>query len=361
MAALYEFGTFTSPIDLLGKIDLYLVNVLGWTRNMAPTLIAGQSGYRAHYQRTITKLGVARTLFINFYASGSASDTPHPGIPSAYLYKYYGLYIYGSTGFDNVQLWHAQPGQSVSAITGNVTTARIRMHATVNTTPSYSFFGSVEGDFFGFVGSLNTEVSAGYPTIICAGVMDKSTSGPYVGGEFFGTALATFDSRNYWNNESYVESLFPFYTTDISYAYRTPLLGGFFVRATVDGTENWVSICSTLVVPTGEGAIDNNFKTQFIGLGNVWGAVAAWGSAENNNSLSIPCLNNTYGYVSQVTGVIRHGKLQCAVVVPSTQKHALLGDLPLMYMCMTDGILPRGYQLQGKWYNTNIAVDMIDV
>jgi len=358
MAALYEFGTFTSPIDLLGKIDLYLVNVLGWTRNMAPTIIGGESGYRAHYQRTITKLGVARTLFLNFYASGSAADTPHPGIPSNYLSKYYGLYIYGSTGFDNGQLWHAQPGYSASAITGGVTTARIRMHATVNTTPSYSFFGSAEGDFFGFVGALNTSPSGGRPTIICAGVMDKSTCGPYTGGEFFGTALATFDSRNYWNDESYIESLFPFYTNVNSYAYRTPVFGGFFVRATVDGTENWVSICSTLIEGT---APDNNFKTQFIGLGNVWGSVAAWGSAEENSSLSIPCLDPYDDYVSQVTGVIRHGKLQCCVVVPSTQKHALLGDLPLAYMCRTSGILPQGYQLQGKWYNTDIAVDMIDV
>lgn len=133
MAALFESGTFTTIPDLLNKIDAYLVNVVGYTRNMAPTVdnVFG-TGSRAHYQRTNTD---GRQIFVNLKALTALlnSGTIIPDGISANI----------SDGFNASVQWHLQPGGPVMrgvGLSGNASFVSSRVIAGDVTAKPYDFY-----------------------------------------------------------------------------------------------------------------------------------------------------------------------------------------------------------------------------
>lgn len=133
MANLFESGTFTTAADLLSKIDAYLVNVVGYTRNQAPTVdnVYG-TGSRAHYQRTNTD---GRQIFINFKALSAmlADGTYVPDGISANI----------SDGYSAAVQWHLQPGGPVmkgSGLSGNAAFVSSRIDSTNVKAKPYDFY-----------------------------------------------------------------------------------------------------------------------------------------------------------------------------------------------------------------------------
>jgi hypothetical protein len=100
MANLFESGTFTTAADLLAKMDAFLVNIAGYTRNMAPTVDnTFGTGSRAHYQRTHAD---GRTIFINLKSlSAMLNSTTY--VPD-------GISANISDGYSAAVQWHLQPG-----------------------------------------------------------------------------------------------------------------------------------------------------------------------------------------------------------------------------------------------------------
>lgn len=137
MANLWESGTFTTSLDLLNKMDLFLVNVAGYTRNMAPTVDnTFGTGSRAHYQRTITD---GRSIYVNLKQLSAmlSSNTYIPDGISANL----------SDGYSAAVQWHLQPGGPVmkgSGLSGKASFVSTRADMTTTTKP-YDFYTDGNG------------------------------------------------------------------------------------------------------------------------------------------------------------------------------------------------------------------------
>lgn len=133
MANLFESGTFTTAADLLSKIDLFLVNIAGYTRNMAPTVDNTYgTGSRAHYQRTNTD---GRQIFVNL-KSLSAMLNSGTYIPD-------GISANISDGYSAAVQWHLQPGGPVmkgAGLSGNAAFVSSRILSADVTAKPYDFY-----------------------------------------------------------------------------------------------------------------------------------------------------------------------------------------------------------------------------
>lgn len=343
MTARYSSGTYDNPIALLTALDAFLVDVIGWTRNMGPTAVSGKSGRRAHYQKTITKNGVSRTVYWNLWASGasevqgtSSAETPNGA-------NYIGLYSYPSTGYDAGLAWDRQPGYPVSQTSiGLFPFSYLELAPSV--APRYAFFGSAAGDVYAIFEKTS---GAGLCGFVAAGVMDKQGAGAYAGGEFAGAAKLPGTAS--WVSYNAIYEL-PFYSfAYVSYANTT-----IFIRATVDDVTDWVTVQAVH-------SVSDNLatKTAHLGVGNIGFIDSQHGEPFTKN---IPCVNIACQGLSSVSGLTLSRELQVAVFRPSKGKFSLLGSLPLVSWCpivLQDG-LPWGTVLQDRFYTQYLAIERRD-
>lgn len=342
MTARYTSGTYTSPINLLSSLDTYLVDVIGWTRNMGPTAQSGKQGRRAHYQKVITKNGVTRTVYWNLWAAGasevqgtSSSETPTGT-------TYIGLYSYPSTGYDAGLTWDRQPGYPVSQTSlGLFPYCPTELAPT--TPPRYVFFGNLYGDVYCLI---EKTVDTGTCSSIYAGVLNKSGAGAYLGGEFAGASRIPGS-----NVDSTGTGDAPFsQITTPGYA-NTSL----FIRAQVDAVTDWVSVqwrhAPAEILST---------KTALIGVGNVGHQYPIYNVEPNTKN--IPHVNLSCQSVSAINGVTLPREMQVAVWRSTKGKFSLLGSMPLASWCpivFQDG-LPWGTVLQDKFYSNFLALERRD-
>jgi hypothetical protein len=140
MAALFQSGTFTSILDLMQQLDTWLVNVAGYTRNMAPGAsdsVFG-TGYRAHYQFTRTTAmtpGDTRQLFFNLKGLTAMLNSG--------TYVSDGLTANLSDGYSAAQQWHNQPGYPAmrgAGLSANASFVSSRIAAGDVTAKPYDFY-----------------------------------------------------------------------------------------------------------------------------------------------------------------------------------------------------------------------------
>lgn len=354
MTALHESGTYANPIALLGIIDTFLVDVLGWTRNMGPTAVAGKSGRRAHYQRTITKHGVSHTLYWNFWASGAAEIQGSSSSEMSNAAKFVGLYAYGSTGYDAGLAWDRQPGYPVSTSTGYGLFSYMMLPLAPGSPLDYYLFGDAYGDaYFLAESAFGTDVCAS----LYAGVLNKEVAGSYDGGAFFGGSVIP-------QSQAVVAG-----ATVSQCAWEAPLASGLdsgyynttmFVWASVDGITGWVSIqiwhSTTLSLDT---------KTELLGFGNfaAKNTQYGWYRGYLQGNLGLPgasypaCMS-----LSPISGVTLPRDFYVAVYRSSKSKASMLGSLPLVRACPIVAIeaVPFGTVLQGVFFSTFMAIELND-
>lgn len=340
MTARYSSGTYANPLALLTALDAYLVDVIGWTRNMGPTAVSGKSGRRAHYQKIITKNGVSRTVYWNLWATGASEvqGTSSAETPSGASYT--GLYSYPSTGFDAGLAWDRQPGYPVSQTSIGLFPFCL-MELAPAVAPRYAFFGSAAGDAYIVVEKTS---GTGYCGFVAAGVLDKRGAGMYEGGEFAGATKVPGTSGTVSTNSNFE---IPFYS--ITAANTT-----IFVRATVDGSADWATVQAMHST-----AADLATKTSLLGVGNI-----GFLDAQHPDPVtkSIPCANIACQGLSSVNGVTLPRELQVAVWRSAKGKFSLLGTMPLISWCpivVQDG-LPWGTILQDRFYSQFLAIEQRD-
>jgi hypothetical protein len=334
MTIRYTSGTYATPQALLDAIDTHVVTVLGWTRNMGPTLVAGKSGKRAHYQKTITKDGVARTVYWNLLAPGAAEVQ---GTSSSETSQF-GIYSYPSTGYDVGLAWDRQPGYPIASSGGLGLFPASTIELAPSTAQPYVISGNIYGDVY-----IVFKTSTGLNLSLSAGVLDKTSCGAYEGGEFAGAA--SIAGNSYWSQYNFQETPFG--------AYNANFGAGFLVRCTVDGITDWVTVMNRFAT-TG----DTTYTTQLRGIGNV-------GSPYTNPTLypapSIPNVSYRSPAISYVNGVITHRQLQCAVMRTST-RFSVLGDVPLVTwapIVFMNGIT-WGTVVNNRKYTNLLAMELRD-
>ncbi|MFA5380236.1 MAG: hypothetical protein WC455_31025 [Dehalococcoidia bacterium] len=337
MSIRYATGTYQTPSALLTAIDTHIVDVLGWTRNMGPTLVAGKSGRRAHYQKTITKDGVARTVYWNLLAPGA---TEVQGTLSSETNKL-GFFSYPSTGYDAGLAWDRQPGYPVASTGG----LGLFPASTIELAPASPLNFIIAGNAYGDV-YVVFAITNGSNRSISAGVLNKSSCGPYDGGEFAGAACFAMSAN--WASNNLMETPFGFYTVSGNYG------AGFLVRATVDGVTNWVTIQNEF------NSTDTAATTPIRGTGNV-GCVKSYASAENWPSPALLSVSYVHPSISVINGIIMHRDIQCAVM-RTTSRFSMLGNVPLIAwssIVVNNGI-PWGTIVGNKFYTNYIALELRD-
>lgn len=357
MTARYSFGTYSSPIALLEVVDAFLVNTLGWTRNMGPTAVSGKSGRRAHYQRTITKNGVSRTLYWNFWAAGASEVQGSFANEINAGTNKIGLYAYGSTGYDNALAWDRQPGYPVSASTGYGLFSYAVLPLAPASDTDYYLFGDSFGDAY-FL--LESEPDTNVCASLYAGVLDKGIAGAYDGGEFYGGSVIPQAQTVVAGSAAKACAWeLPFavgYTTGY---YNTTM----FVRADVDGTLGWVSIQITHGA-----ALNPETKTALLGWGNcaVENPYNGWYVGHLPTASFHPAIPYVKPKIQQslshISGVTLPRDLYAAVWRGGISKPSLLGSVPIVKFCdiVSGNAIPFGTVLQGKFHSMYMAIEMID-
>ena len=155
----YLFTNYTSAQNALTTIDTWLVNTMGYTRNLAPT--ADTTGYTAHYQFTFV---TGETIYLNFHTNTTNSL----------------LYLTTSRAYASGTAWNAQTGTaqvlSNAIIYGWVTVP------TVTSNNALYLFGDAKGNCQIFI-QRGSDLSVG--DLLQWGLLDKSGFGTWVGGCYF--------------------------------------------------------------------------------------------------------------------------------------------------------------------------------
>ena len=166
MAASYQTGTATSPVDLQNKLVAWLA-LQGWTTNM--DAVDG-SGRRAHLSKGST--------YVNFRAL--MNETVYLGLGSQY-----GLSMYLSTAFNSGSQWYAQTGGPIRTSDSN--TAAAWMQLPSGSINAYHFFDDGNDNIVVVV-----ERATGIFTNMCFGPT-ITKAGTITGGAYFS---ATFSNSN---------------------------------------------------------------------------------------------------------------------------------------------------------------------
>lgn len=158
----YLFTTYASAQDALITIDTWLVNTMGYTRNLAPTAdTITYTGYKAHYQFTFV---TGETIYLNFHTDTTNST----------------LYLTTSRAYASGAAWNAQTG-TAKVLSGAVIYGWVNVPTSTSNNALY-LFGDAKGNCQIFV-QRGTNLAAG--DLLHWGMLDKSGFGAWTGGCFF--------------------------------------------------------------------------------------------------------------------------------------------------------------------------------
>ena len=346
----YLFTTYTSAQDALNTIDTWLVNIMGYTRNLAPTAdTVTYTGYKAHYQYSFV---TGETIYLNFHTDTTNSI----------------LYLTTSRAYSSSLAWNAQAG-SAMVLSG----ANIYGFVNIPTASSNNalyMFGDAKGNCQVFV-QRGSDLAAG--DLLQWGLLDKSGFGAWTGGCYF-------DS---WQIPSTTLSITAQPPCIInSSAPRESPVGA--IDITVDTITAWAGIKSFA------GYADSSSQEPSAPIGTTsarWSAVIVGTalsyqsnllqSIEQNSGIgnTVPSCNCDVveimpaGYVNMVTGKIVLGPNPTIYVRhESTQRLSPIGRIPFGYHCPIAGFyrhVAPGTQLvqDGRTFIMmgGIAAEMVSV
>lgn len=353
----YASGTYSTPLTLLTALDTYLVSVLGWTQNMAPTLIVGKTAsYRAHYQRDITKNGETTTVYWNMATQGVNTDNIFT--TAAWLAPSnttVGLYGYCSTGYNAGSNWDVQAGIAL-ALTNLRGLVSCVNTPTTGSGFAYNFYGNEHGEFY-----LTTQYNIASNTrqYMTCGVLEKSGYGTWAGGTFYGASLNVVDhpssTTNTFGGQQTTYEAIP------GVLNATANGASLMVYGTVDGVTGWITmpIAPANMVVGGTA----NFTTVRVGKSNLAGGQI---SPYTLPMTTVSGAVGIYGYegsIASPSGVIFGQEIEF-YVLRASGRISPIGRLPLIKLCqavMTYG-LPWHYQAtDGSWQlENNLMLSLID-
>ncbi|MCK9428379.1 MAG: hypothetical protein M0R17_00030 [Candidatus Omnitrophica bacterium] len=312
----YLFTTYTSAQDALNSIDTWLVNTMGYTRNLAPTAdTVTYTGYKAHYQFTFI---TGEVIYLNFH-----TDTVNSK-----------LYLTTSRAYSSSLEWNVQSGtpkvQSGAVIYGTI------VIPTTTTNNSLYLFGDASGNCQVFVQRGNN-ISAS--DLMQWGVLNKSGFGVWTGGCYFdswllpSTILSSSNSGPCIINATNQHS--PYGAVDVS----------------VDGLTDWGAIYILGGRGQQEYEPDNPLRTT----STYYSSIVVGLNLTTNTNLLVSDMTDgsTYycpnqlcnvvedfasGYVNNMTGRIVFGQNTTIYVRhEATQRISPIGCIPFGYHCPIAG------------------------
>jgi hypothetical protein len=346
----YLFTTYTSAQDALNTIDAWLVTIMGYTRNLAPTADSvTYTGYKAHYQYSFV---TGETLFLNFHTDTTNSR----------------LYLTTSRAYSSSMPWNAQSG-TAQVLSGDVIYGYVNI-PTASANNALYLFGDAFGNCQLFV-QRGSDLAAS--DLLQWGLLDKSGFGTWTGGCFFdswqipATTLSATSPAPYILNISNASEA-PASAIDITSDTTTTWAGlksiadttatyNFEPSATIGTTS---SSWSSIIVAAGSGAYGKSDITTT----ERHGSGASVPSAKVNVSEDF-----VNGYVNMLTGRIVLGPNPTLYVRhESTQRLSPIGRMPFGYQCPIAGFyryVAPGTQLaqDGRTFIMmgNIAAEMVSV
>ena len=352
----YASGTYSTPLTLLTAMDTYLVSVLGWTQNMAPTLIAGKTvSYRAHYQKSITKNGETTTVYWNMATQGNSTEniftTTAWIAPSA---NSIGMYGYCSTGYNAGSNWDAQAGIALTLTNLRGIVSFVNIPA-AGSGLAYNFYGNQYGDFY-----ITTQYNpaSNMRQFMTCGILEKAGYGTWAGGTFYGASLSLIEystSISNFGGQQVVNECIP----GLHYASNGSAC---MIYGTVDGVTGWITIPiqpSHIVV--GGYA---NYTTNRVGRSNLVGS-----PIDPNNLPQSGAMEGVFGAygiegsIASPSGII-YGQDIEFYVLRASGRVSPLGLLPLIKLCqaMMSYGLPWHYQaIDSSWQlENNVMISLVD-
>lgn len=343
----YLFTTYTSAQDALNIIDTWLVNTMGYTRNLAPIAnTATYTGYKAHYQFTFL---TGETIYLNFHTDTANSK----------------LYLTTSRAYSSSLEWNVQIG-TAKVLSGAIIYGTITI-PTTTTNNSLYLFGDASGNCQVFV-QRGVNISAS--DFMQWGMLNKSGFGVWPGGCYFDSwtlpniTLSPSNSGPCVINAARYHS--PYGAVDIS----------------VDGLTDWGAI----YMLGGRASYTNEPDNPLIASSNYYSSIAVGlVFATNTNLITTDAYtgSNYYvpnqlcnvsedfasGYVNNMTGRIVFGKNPTIYVRhEATQRISPIGRIPFGYHCPIAGAyqyVAPGTQLvqDGRTFIMigNIAAEMVSV
>jgi len=343
----YLVTTYTSAYNALTTIDTWLVNTMGYTRNLAPTAdTVTYTGYKAHYQFTFV---TGETIYLNFHTDTTNSK----------------LYLTTSRAYVSGTAWNAQTG------TANVLSNAI-IYGWVNVPTSSSnnalyLFGDSAGNCQVFI-QRGIDIAAS--DMLQWGLLNKGGFGSWSGGLFFdswqirSTTLDSTASAPSIINASNYET--PVGAIDITCDSITCWAGiktfsgrnssqTYEPDSTIGTTSSY---WSSIIVGSTIGRMLNSFLSQNSDNSG------AFPSSKANVSEDMPT-----GYVNMITGKVSLGPNPTIYVRhESTQRLSPIGRIPFGYQCPIAGFyrhVAPGTQLvqDGRTFIMmgNIAAEMVSV
>ena len=353
----YTSGTYSTPLTLLTALDTYLVSTLGWTQNMAPTLIAGKSiSYRAHYQKNITKNGETVTVYWNMATQGNASENIFTTTSwQTSSTNTIGLYGYCSTGYNAGSAWDGQAGLALAL------TSLKGMISCVNCPASgsgyaYNFYGNQFGDFY-----LTTQytIPSNFRQYMTCGLLEKAGYGVWSGGTYYGASLNVSDAASlgiFGGQQTSYESIPGLATSNSAHC---PTL---MVYGTVDGVTGWI----TIPVNYGDQVVGGtpNYTTARTGQSGIgYGSALGPSTLPMYYTIALPGVYPYEGSIASPSGIIFGQQIELCVVRTSGRRSPI-GIIPLIQFCQalyTYG-LPWHYQAaDASWQlENNLMISLVN-
>ena len=343
----YLFTTYTSAYSALATIDTWLVNTMGYTRNLAPTADSvTYTGYKAHYQFTFV---TGETIYLNFHTDTTNSK----------------LYLTTSRAYASGTAWNAQTG-TAQVLSNAIIYGRVNV-PTASSNNALYLFGDAKGNCQVFI-QRGSDLSVG--DLLQWGLLDKSGFGTWTGGCFFdswvigGTTLSIDNaSPMIINSSGRVDD--PVGSIDIA----------------MDSITTWAAIKTFAGISS-----DNSYEPPSMGsTSSSWSSVIVGAALsyttnrfitnEAGANYCIPASRvNVYegmptGFVNMITGKISLGPNPTIYARhEATQRLSPIGRMPFGYHCPIAGFyrhVAPGTQLvqDGRTFIMmgNIAAEMVSV
>ena len=336
----YQFTTYTSAQNALNTIDTWLVSVMGYTRNLAPTADSvTYTGYKAHYQFTFV---TGETIYLNFHTDTTNSR----------------LYLTTSRAYASASNWNAQTG-TASVQSGAIIYGYLNI-PTAATNNSMYLFGDTYGNCQVFV-QEGADISVS--DFMQWGMLNKTGFGTWQGGCYFDSWNISRTTLGFNNSGPSI----------INSSKDSSKYGA--VDITVDGITDWALIKSLAgctsnnllepVYPLVSGSADYSHIIVGHGLSATCNLLTNY----NPGILSNDVEDIISGYVNQMTGKIVFGQPPTLFVRhEATKRISPIGRVPFGYHCPIAGAyqyVAPGTQLvqDGRTFILigNIAAEMVSV
>ena len=346
----YLFTTYASAQDALTSIDTWLVNTMGYTRNLAPTADSvTYTGYKAHYQFTF---GSGETLYLNFHTDTTKSM----------------LYLTTSRSYAAGTAWNAQTG-TATVLSGSVIYGSAVIPTSSSNNSMY-LFGDDKGNCQVFFQRGTTISISDY---MHWGLLDKSGFGTWAGGCYFGALSLTSVTLSQTNVGPYIDLC--------TYSTHAPSSA---IDITMDSITTWAALKSFATnssysseVSSTIGSSSSSWSAIIVGadVGSSYEQYNHFYTAEDGGSYCAShSLTNTVetiigGTVNSITGKIYMSKPATIYARhEATQRLSPIGRIPFGYHCPIAGyfqFVAPGTQLvqDGRTFIMigNIAAEMVSV